>query len=325
MNLHDSSTAEQAILAVLAGTSITDAAARVRTSPERLAEAIEIYCTAGRAALDGQPEPVEWHQVNIEFSDYPTAEYAFISHLLPHLRRETQSGAISTWWFVRKHPCWRLRITPGPNSTTETAMKHLASALGRMLWASVVRRWWLGLYEPETTAFGGPEGMKIAHDLFHTDSIGVLDYLHGMAVHHRESLDAKATSLLLVSLFLRAAGQEWSEQGDVWARVAAKRPLPDGIPIERVSAMTPKLQKLLTIAPAPALAANASFEPLARWMNGLQHSGQALADVGYEGRLSLGTRAILARHILFHWNRMGFTLQQQAIWARAARQTILGA
>ncbi|WP_079038267.1 thiopeptide-type bacteriocin biosynthesis protein [Streptomyces sp. NBRC 110028] len=325
MDLHDSSAAEQAIMAVLAGTPITDAAVRVRTSPERLAEAIEIYCTAGRAALDGRPEPVDWHQVNIEYINYPTAEHAFISHLLPHLRRETQSGAIATWWFVRKHPCWRLRIAPGPNSTAETALKHLANPLNRMCSASVVRRWWLALYEPETAAFGGPEGMKIAHDLFHTDSIGVLDYLHGMATHHREPLDAKATSLLLVSLFLRAAGQEWSEQGDVWARVAEKRPLPDEIPIERVSAMTPKLQKLLAVSPTPALAADGSFAPLARWMNGLQHSGRALADVGHEGRLSLGTRAILARHILFHWNRMGFTVQQQAIWARAARQTILGA
>ncbi|MFE5125002.1 thiopeptide-type bacteriocin biosynthesis protein [Streptomyces sp. NPDC056669] len=324
MDLHDSSTAEHAILAVLAGTPITDAAARIRTSPERLAKAIETYCTAGRAALDGQPEPVDWRQVNIEFTDYPTAEHAFISHLLPHLRRETQSGAIATWWFVRKHPCWRLRIAPGPNSTAQTAMKHLANALDRMCSAGVVKRRWLALYEPETAAFGGPEGMKIAHDLFHTDSLGILDYLRGMATHHPELLDSKATSLLLVSLFLRAAGQEWSEQGDVWARVAAKRPLPDGIPMERVSAMTPKLQKILTISPAPVLAADGSFAPLARWMNGLQHSGQALAEVGYEGRLSLGTRAILARHILFHWNRMGFTVQQQAIWARAARQTILG-
>lgn len=91
-----------------------------------------------------------------------------------------------------------------------------------------------------------------------------------------------------------------------------------------VTAMTGKLQKLLTTDPEPALAADGPLTTLAKWITGLQHSGQAIADAGRTGRLSLGTRAILARHILFHWNRMGFTVQQQAIWARAARQAILG-
>lgn len=57
---------------------------------------------------------------------------------------------------------------------------------------------------------------------------------------------------------------------------------------------------------------------------GMQTSGRTLADAGQEGRLTLGTRAILARHILFHWNRLGFTTQQQAMWARAAREAMLG-
>jgi thiopeptide-type bacteriocin biosynthesis protein len=129
---------------------------------------------------------------------------------------------------------------------------------------------------------------------------------------------------LIISTLLRAAGQEWSEQGDVWARVEANRALPDEFPIKRVTAMTLKLQKLLTIDPIPALAAGGPLTPLAKWISGLQHSGQAIADAGHAGRLSLGTRAILARHILFHWNRLGFTTRQQAMWARAARETILG-
>ncbi|CAL9549068.1 hypothetical protein SUDANB1_04391 [Streptomyces sp. enrichment culture] len=42
------------------------------------------------------------------------------------------------------------------------------------------------------------------------------------------------------------------------------------------------------------------------------------------GSLRHGLRCIPARHILFHWNRMGFTARQQAIYSRAARETILG-
>lgn len=37
-----------------------------------------------------------------------------------------------------------------------------------------------------------------------------------------------------------------------------------------------------------------------------------------------GLRGILARPILFHWNQMGFTTRQQAIYSRAAREMILG-
>ena len=60
------------------------------------------------------------------------------------------------------------------------------------------------------------------------------------------------------------------------------------------------------------------------WIEGLEHGGKALADAADSGNIGLGKRGILARHVLFHWNRMGFTLRQQAIWSRAARETALG-
>ncbi|MEV6129391.1 thiopeptide-type bacteriocin biosynthesis protein [Streptomyces violaceusniger] len=324
MDPHHSSATETAILAVLAGTPIADIAAQIRWSPARLAEAIELYRTAGRAALDAQPDPTGWHQVYIEFADYPTAEHAFTTHVFPSLRTATDTGAVAAWWFLRKQPCWRLRVTPGPNATVEGVAHYLAEPLDRTVAMGLTKRWWPSLYEPETTAFGGPDGVKIAHDMFHTDSAGVLDYLHAAKPESSGLLDAKVTSFLVISTLLRAAGQEWSEQGDVWARVEANRPLPDGIPIKRVTAMTPKLQKLLAIEPTPALAAGGPLEPLAKWVSGLQHSGRAIADADHAGRLSLGTRTILARHILFHWNRLGFTTRQQAIWARAAREAMLG-
>ncbi|MFD7897192.1 thiopeptide-type bacteriocin biosynthesis protein [Streptomyces sp. NPDC059743] len=207
----------------------------------------------------------------------------------------------------------------------EDVKTHIADALDSMVSWGVARRWWQSLYEPESFAFGGPAGTAIAHDLFHADSVGVLGYLRRMTPRTDPGLlDLKATSLLLISLFLRAAGQEWSEQGDVWARVEAKRALPDGVPAERVSAMTGTLRKLLTADTGPLLVADGPLAPLADWAAAVEHSGQALADAGREGRLTIGTRSILARHILFHWNRMGFSTSQQAIWARAARETILG-
>lgn len=45
--------------------------------------------------------------------------------------------------------------------------------------------------------------------------------------------------------------------------------------------------------------------------------GRAPADAAETNRLGLGLRSILARHIIFHWNRIKFSPDQQAIWSRA--------
>ncbi|CAM5713118.1 thiopeptide-type bacteriocin biosynthesis protein [Streptomyces aurantiogriseus] len=317
MNLTDSNTIEQAILAVLTGTPLTEAAGRAQTSPERLAEATERYRAAGRAALDLQP--AGWYQVNIEFTDYPTAERTFSAYLLPALR----NGLIGAWWFVRKYPCWRLRVQPGPGTQMEDAIAHLTEVLDRALSLGVAKRWWPFLYEPETIAFGGPYGMTLAHTLFHTDSVGVLDY-HQHVTEGTSGLPGpKETSLLVTTLLLRAAGLEWGEQGDVWGQVEARRPLPVDVHHDQVSSIVASVQRLLTLDAGPALT-DGPLAPLGNWATGLEHCGQALADAARAGNLQLGLRGILTRPILFHWNRMGFTTRQQAVWARAAREAILG-
>jgi thiopeptide-type bacteriocin biosynthesis protein len=316
MNLPDCSTIEQAILAVLTGTPLTEAAGRAQTSPEHLAEATERYRDAGRSALD--PQLSGWHQVNIEFTDYPTAERTFGAYLLPALR----TGPIGAWWFVRKYSCWRLRVQPGSGTRVEDAVAHLTEVLDRALSWGVAMRWWPFLYEPETIAFGGTYGMTLAHTLFHTDSVGVLDY-HQHLTHSTSGLPGpKETSLLVTTLMLRAAGLEWGEQGDVWGQVEARRPLPTDVDPDQVSTMVAPVQRLLTVDAGPALT-NGPLAPLGNWVTGVERSGQALVDAARAGKLQLGLRGILARHILFHWNRMGFTTRQQAIYSRAARETIL--
>ena len=88
--------------------------------------------------------------------------------------------------------------------------------------------------------------------------------------------------------------------------------------------MTDRMYRLLTIDVVAALATDDPLAPIAEWMAGFERSGRALGHARREGRLDLGIRSILARHVLFHWNRMGFSPRQQAIWARTVRETILG-
>lgn len=83
--------------------------------------------------------------------------------------------------------------------------------------------------------------------------------------------------------------------------------------------MTAALRQLLTLDARPALA-DGPLTPLRTWTTSMERGATALADAAPAGSLQLGLRTILARHVLFHWNRMGFTNHQQAIWALAARQ-----
>ncbi|WP_329382735.1 thiopeptide-type bacteriocin biosynthesis protein [Streptomyces sp. NBC_01716] len=318
--MHDASrieTIEDAVLAVLGGSPVEEAARAASTPIAHLSEAIERYRAAGRAALDAQPSG--WYQVNIQFTDYLTAARAFRAYLVPALR----TGPVGTWWFVRKHPNWRLRFHPAPNSTPGEAFRHVTEALDKSVSRGVTTDWKSAPYEPESTAFGGPIGMSLAHELFHTDSVGVLNYLHTPANSHPGGLDAKVTSLLAMTLLMRAAHLEYGEQGDVWGRIEEHRPLTDDVSPEQVSTMTETMRRLLLSDAQPLLDSQA-LAPLWPWIEGLERGGRSLDDVAADGKLSLGKRAILARHVIFHWNRMGFTLRQQSIWSRAAREATIG-
>ncbi|EMF52969.1 hypothetical protein SBD_6045 [Streptomyces bottropensis ATCC 25435] len=163
----------------------------------------------------------------------------------------------------------------------------------------------------------------LGHTLFHTDSVGVLHYHQHAAEGTGGLLGAKETSLLVTALFLRAAGLEWGEQGDVWGQIEARRPLPEDVSPDQVSRMADTLRRLLTLDAGPTLT-DGPLVPLGNWVTGMERGGRTLADAARAGSLQLGLRGILARHVLFHWDRMGFTTRQQAIWARAARETVLG-
>lgn len=62
----------------------------------------------------------------------------------------------------------------------------------------------------------------------------------------------REVSILLCSLLMRGAGQEWYEQGDVWARVAQNRPTDRDTPPEQLHTIKPPLRRLMTVDTGPA-------------------------------------------------------------------------
>lgn len=259
---------------------------------------------------------LDWIQNNIEFPDRATAARVAARELRPALTAAQDSGNLHGWWFVRKQP-WRLRYRAADSAPAAiTSLLSDLAARGQVIsWATVI-------YEPETMAFGGTEAMAIAHDLFHHDSQHILARAAEVTA---PVLGQRETSALLCSVMLRAAGLDWFEQGDTWAKVSALRPAAPGtIPPGRAATLASAMRLLMTIDARPLCdpAANGALAGCAGWVTAFEQAGQALADLARHGHLTRGLRAVLAHHIIFHANRAALTVTEQAALATLATGTV---
>ncbi|WP_019546704.1 thiopeptide-type bacteriocin biosynthesis protein [Streptomyces sulphureus] len=283
------------------------------TSAE-LRDAADNYRRAGREALTRGTLRTEWHQLNLQFDHWPTADATARDHLAPLLDQAQEAGELSGWWFIRKHPCWRLRLRTLHRALPE----HLRTGLTSLVNSGHLHRWWPTLYEPETAAFGGETGIHIAHDLFTADS-------HAILHPSNTPLGRRELSVLLCTTLFRAAGLEWYETGDTWHRVAEERPRHQ-LPHAQLDALTAKITALLhsDISPNGALLSTTSPAAAASQHHWAFHqAGTALGEAARNGTLQRGLRQVLTYHVLFHWNRLGLPLKSQAALAVTARKAIL--
>ncbi|WP_344916655.1 thiopeptide-type bacteriocin biosynthesis protein [Streptosporangium oxazolinicum] len=302
-----------AVLAILAGADLDATGATSGVDPDDLDDALQVYRAAGLAALERRAER-GWYQLRVQFPDWSAAETIGATHLGPRLDELQAGGATTGWWFLRKYPCWRLRLRDADSAAVDQMLDEL-------LMAGLLTRWWPTVYEPEIAAFGGPTGMDVVHDLFGADSRGVLDYARQSA----PSLGRRELSVLLINALCREAGLDWFELGDVFDRVARLRPAPDADDV-RVEQLADSLRTLLAL---PAPAANALFEvggPVAfaaPWLAAHQIAGRRLGEAASQGRLHRGVRAALTHVVVFHWNRLDLPATTQGILAHAARTATL--
>ncbi|MBM7776006.1 thiopeptide-type bacteriocin biosynthesis protein [Actinokineospora baliensis] len=262
------------IFAVLAGADLTTTAHNNNLTATDLDDAIRTYHAAGLAALDQQAEAT-WYDLRIEFTVWADAESIAVTHLRPILDDLQQSGAITTWWFLRKHPCWRLRL----HHADKPAVDH---ALNSLVANSVIQRWWPTTYEPETTAFGGPTSMDIVHDLFHADSRGVVDYL----THDTPGIGRRELSILLLTTLLNAVHLETFERGDVFSRVVQLRPA--AAEPAKIAHLAENLHPLLAIAnplDSDAVQPRTLMVQATPWFTSFQKTGQQLCGAATQGTL----------------------------------------
>jgi thiopeptide-type bacteriocin biosynthesis protein len=235
-------------------------------------------------------------QVSVEFADWDRAEQAAAEHLAPVLDQASSAGLVSGWWFIRKYPCWRVRMLPGHDSTTmRAAVEAMFGSLA--VPGGPLRQWRPGRYEAEEAAFGGPEAMAVAHSLFTADSAAVMR----LAAGDKVGLGRRALSVLLCTALLRAAKLEWYEQGDAWHHVPRERTLPADAPAAQITGLADTITTLLT---ADITSASGLFDaggPLAgteQWMAAFRDAGKSTGGIcQVHARHAKGRRQVQAARL----------------------------
>lgn len=260
--------------------------------------------------------PEEWPQRVLIFTAWDQAETTAAQHLLPLLT--ANNAELAHWSFVRKFPAWRLRYRPGGPA----AAKRLDLALDELVSVGVLASWKPQFYEPEETVFGGPAAMAAAHLHFHEDSRHFLEYLARQQSGRPDPLGRRELAVLMLSVAMRAAGLDWYEQGDVWAKVAAER-AGGTTSSDRVRTA---VQRLMTVdvSPSSSLARDGRLKTLANWINTFDALGRRLAALHHGGELQRGLRAVLAHHAIFHFNRLGLPREEQHTLSTLAKEVVMG-
>ena len=253
-----------------------------------------------------------WHQANVAFPDWDHAEDVAAARIAPRLDAD---GLVSAWWFIRKHPCWRIRYQPAAPEATASVERHLDELAA----AGHITGWTRVVYEPEVHAFGGPEAMAAAHRLFHLDSRALLAYLRDQpGGRHRREI-----SLMLCSVMMRAARQDWFEQGDTWARVADRRKPPPGTALAGPG-LPAAVRHFLTTDAESQMRDGAPLGHCARWAPPWAGAGRELASLAAAGRMHRGLRDVLAHQVIFAWNRLGLSYEMQSALAGTAKTVVFG-
>ncbi|WP_328465860.1 thiopeptide-type bacteriocin biosynthesis protein [Streptomyces sp. NBC_00448] len=303
---------EGAVREVLAGNAVDEVALHHSLTPDHLCDAVSLFTAAGREALVQHAAVGKWWQINLAFTDPSTGDRAFAAHLLPLLR----ATDVDSWWFMRKHPGYRVRVLASPS-----AKATAKAALDQLVAEGDIQEWQTIIYEPETVAFGGETSMQIAHDLFAADSLHIQQLA---AQDIRLPIGLRELSILLCTTMMRIAGLEWYETGDVWSRIIAAehRSALTGLD---PAVLTDRAQQIRALLLADTSALFASSGPLGQfenWAAAFQSAGRSLRQAANHGTLGRGLRHVLSLHVIFHWNRLGLPLRAQSHLASAARSAI---
>jgi protein-L-isoaspartate(D-aspartate) O-methyltransferase len=248
-----------------------------------------------------------WRQLTFTCDHWRAAEHAAVSALGPLMATAQDAGDVASWWFIRKGPEWRIRLQSPDGGFPGRLADALAGTRGVRTVSETV-------YEPETRRFGGPDGMAAAYRLFAADSQRLLAHIAGEGNWLRRELP-----VILATRMLRAARQDWYEQGDCWEQLAAHR-RDDQVPAPESAAGAAGAIRALLTAGGDAPGSPLHAQP--DWPSAFDDAGRQIAALAARGVLARGRRAVLAQQMIFLFNRHGVCAADQYALASAACQVI---
>jgi thiopeptide-type bacteriocin biosynthesis protein len=225
-----------------------------------------------------------------------------------------ESGAITRWWWLCKsdflgpHIRLRLQLSRAPTPQGEADITTKLESL-------LTRRLFNVPYEPEIGLFGGETGLQLAHESFHMDSVFLANWF---SIHDKPNHLSSGLSVALLHALLAGAKLDAFEQWDVWRWIVNRRPVNDDSQLH-IEEILPQLRRIMQAESAEVWRLFPAKEQalLGTYANYLRDLGHELYTSHMIGQLTRGLRAVAGAIILFHWNRAGIDVIQQARISRA--------
>ena len=283
-------------------------------APEKLAALRDAFVDAGIAAIEALDQTRSWFQVDVRFDALGFQWLLLLGgEFQDHVQRWIERGVVDQFCFVHKPPGARLRF----RGERGVLLPELSALFARLVREGAITDWSRAVYDTEAYRFGGRTGMAITHRFFTVESLAVLAF-HRERLRGGVTLEPMLFSLLLIDLLLRDVTDDEWERWDVWCRTeAAGRSLPLADQ-ERATALEQSLATREALAgllrdPERTIAGLSSPERriVETYRNEVPAIARELRRARDRADLSLEMRAILSSWIVFHWNRMAFSLDDQ--------------
>lgn len=248
-----------------------------------------------------------WLNFRIELDD-PDKYQSTLRQIYYILQEITNEEIINGFWYVRKKDVsYHIRLRIMTNIIYKT---KLSSKIKREISKLDIEGITQSVYEPEVCLFGGEAGMKLAHEFFSIDSEFILKFLSHIDIDKLISLDS--VSLWLWQSLIKEMNFDLYERWDIWNKVWQLRRFE-----ETESSSTQHYQEKLS--KLFLLNLETISDPVGQHI-ALYNSmyikwGKKLVQSDRNGLLNRGIRQLIAIHIIFSWNRMGFGNEKQRILA----------